>query len=166
MINAVQFQGNLTRDVEMRFTPNGTAVATIGLANNRKYKGKDGQVAEEVTFVDIQAFGKTAEMVHKYFQKGAQVLIEGRLQLDQWDDKQTGQKRSKLKIVAEKVHFCGGKRESQSTQAPAPEYGKRPVAPVQNVQRDPGEDLDVPDDNVPFHHERSAFWSRYETRQP
>ncbi len=112
-VNVVIVAGNLTRDPELKFMPSGTAVAQIGLAVNRKYKDtKTNEMKEEVTFVDVTIFGKQAEAVGAHLQKGSQALIEGRLQMDQWDDKQTGQKRSKLKVVAERVQFLGGKGQT------------------------------------------------------
>lgn len=109
-LNKVMLIGNLTRDVEMRFTPSGTGIASFGIAVNRKYKDK-----EEVAFIDIELFGKTAELAQKYLAKGKPVFIEGRLKLDQWDDKQTGQKRSKLKVIGEAMQFLGsgGKAEAR-----------------------------------------------------
>ncbi|MEY4198954.1 MAG: hypothetical protein RLZZ265_694, partial [Verrucomicrobiota bacterium] len=110
--NKVILAGNMTRDPELRYTPKGTAIAKFGLAVNRKWTGEDGQSREEVTFVDIDCFGKQAEVISQYLRKGRSILIEGRLKLDQWDDKQTGQKRSKLGVVLESFSFLdGGNRE-------------------------------------------------------
>ena len=99
--NKVILVGNLTRDPEWRYTPKGTAIAKIGLAVNRVWTNEAGEKKEEVTFVDVDVFGRTAENVGQYMRKGRPILIEGRLRLDQWDDKQTGQKKSKLGVVAE-----------------------------------------------------------------
>ena len=107
--NKVILVGNLTRDPELRYTPKGSAVAKIGLAVNRVWTSEAGEKKEEVTFVDCDAFGKTAETMAKYLSKGKQVLIEGRLKLDQWEDKQTSQKRSKLGVVVETMQFLGAK---------------------------------------------------------
>ena len=98
--NKVILVGNLTRDPELRYTPKGMAIAKIGLAVNRNWTSESGEKKEEVTFVDVDIFGRTAENVAQYMKKGRPILIEGRLRLDQWDDKQTGQKRSKLGVVA------------------------------------------------------------------
>src|SRR5258708_37061505 len=104
----VLLMGNLTRDVEMRYTPSGQPLATFGLAVNRKFRdSKTNEMREEVTFVDIDVWGKSAETAHQYLSKGKPIFIEGRLKLDQWDDKATGQKRSKLKVVAERFQFLG-----------------------------------------------------------
>lgn len=105
--NKVILVGNLTRDPELRYTPKGTAIAKIGLAVNRVWTSESGEKKEEVTFVDVDVFGRTAENVGQYMRKGRPILIEGRLRLDQWDDKQTGQKKSKLGVVAETVQFLG-----------------------------------------------------------
>src|SRR6185295_12239417 len=105
--NKVILVGNLTRDPELRYTPKGMAIAKIGLAVNRNWTTEAGEKKEEVTFVDVDIFGRTAENVAQYMKKGRPILIEGRLRLDQWDDKQTGQKRSKLGVVAETVQFLG-----------------------------------------------------------
>jgi single-strand DNA-binding protein len=107
--------GNLTRDVELKFTTKGTAVAQMGLAINETYT-QDNEKKERVTFVDVTVFGKQAEHCGNYLSKGKLCLIQGRLQLDQWDDKESGQKRSKLKVVAERVQFlspASGGRDDQ-----------------------------------------------------
>jgi single-strand DNA-binding protein len=107
--NKVILAGNLTRDPELRYTPKGTAIAKLSMAMNRKWTGEDGQTREEVTYVDIDAFGKQAEVISQYLRKGGGLLAEGRLKLDQWDDKQTGQKRSRLGVVLESFTFIGGR---------------------------------------------------------
>lgn len=110
--NKVILAGNLTRDPELRYTPRGTAVAKFGLAVNRKWKdGESGEMKEEVTFVDIDAFGKQAETIGQYLKKGRPILIEGRLKLDSWEDKQTQQKRSRLGVVLESFSFLDSGRE-------------------------------------------------------
>jgi single-strand DNA-binding protein len=106
-LNKLFIAGNLTRDCELRYTPSGTAVGEFGLAINRQWKGKDGQERKEVTFVDVTAWGRVAEVVAEYCKKGSPLFVEGRLQLDTWE--KDGQKRSKLKVVAENVQFIGGK---------------------------------------------------------
>lgn len=102
--NRVFLMGNLTRDVEIRHTPQNTAVGSFGIAVNRKYRTQDGQNHEEVTFVDCDAWGRQAEVMAQYLKKGRPVFIEGRLKLDQWQDQQ-GNKRSKLKVVVENFQF-------------------------------------------------------------
>jgi single-strand DNA-binding protein len=108
--NKVILVGNLTRDPELRYTPKGMAIAKVGLAVNRNWRNEAGETKEEVTFVDVDVFGRTAENLAQYMRKGSPILIEGRLRLDQWDDKQTGQKRSKLGVVGEVVQFLGSPR--------------------------------------------------------
>lgn len=102
--NKVLLMGNLTRDVEVRQLPGGGSVANIGLAVNRRFKTQDGQQREEVTFVDCEAWGRTAEVMAQYLAKGRPVFIEGRLRLDQWQDKDGGN-RSKLKVIIENFQF-------------------------------------------------------------
>ncbi len=117
-LNKVMLIGNLTRDPEIRHTPKGSAVADLGLAVNRRTPDGNGGWREEVTFVDVTVWGNTAENAHKYLSKGRGVFIEGRLQMDSWDDKSTGQKRTKLKVVADLLQFLpdgkggGGSRYS------------------------------------------------------
>ncbi|PYJ07113.1 MAG: single-stranded DNA-binding protein [Verrucomicrobia bacterium] len=107
--NKVILLGNLTRDPEVRYTPKGTAVTELGMAVNRVYTAENGEKREETTFVDVTLWGRTAEIAGEYLKKGRPVFIEGRLQLDTWDDKQTGQKRSKLKVVGEGLQLIGSR---------------------------------------------------------
>src|SRR5690606_12075777 len=116
--NKVLLMGNLTRDVELKYTPSNMAVANIGLAINRRYKGKDGELKEETTFVDCEAWGYTAENMAKFFSKGRPIFIEGRLKLDTWQDKD-GSNRSKLKVVIEAFEFVDSKSGSNSGSRPA-----------------------------------------------
>ena len=106
-LNKVLLIGNLTRDPEMRVTPKGTALCSFGLAVNRNYKDESGASRDETTFVDIEAWGKQGELVSKYLTKGSPAMVEGRLKFDSWEDKTSGQKRSKLKVVLENVQFLG-----------------------------------------------------------
>jgi len=111
--NKVILMGNLTRDPELRFTQSNMAVCKVGLAVNRRFKdGQTGEWREEPTFVDITIFGKRGEAFEKYHRKGASAFVEGSLRFDTWDDKNTGQKRSKLYVVADNWEFVGGGRES------------------------------------------------------
>jgi len=145
--NKVILIGNLTRDPELRYTPKGTAIAKIGIAVNRVWTSEGGEKKEEVTFIDVDVFGRTAENVGQYMRKGRPIMIEGRLRLDQWDDKQTGQKRSKLGVVAETVQFLGSASGSAEGGAPAVARQRPAAAPA-------GEPLegDAPpeSDDVPF----------------
>jgi single-strand DNA-binding protein len=106
-LNKVMLMGNLTRDPEIKYTPKGTAIASFGLAVNRVFTPEGGERREEVTFVDIEAYGKQAETIGEYCKKGKPLYIEGRLKLDSWDDKQTGQKRTKMKVILEGFQFLG-----------------------------------------------------------
>lgn len=111
--NKVILMGNLTRDPEVRYTPGGTAVADIGLAVNRYWTDKgSNERKEETTFIDVTLWGRQAEIAGEYLAKGRPVLIEGRLHLDQWDDRETGQKRSRLKVVGESMQLLGGRGEA------------------------------------------------------
>ena len=104
-LNKVFLIGNLTRDPELRVTPKGTAICTFGIAVNRQFKDESGATRDETTFVDIEAWGKQGELVSKYLTKGSLAMVEGRLKLDQWEDKTSGQKRSKIKVVLDNVQF-------------------------------------------------------------
>lgn len=127
--NQVILLGNLTRDIEVRFTPGNKAVGNFGIAVNERWKDASGQPKESVTFVDCEAWGKTAEVMSQYLNKGSPVLVTGRLKLDQWEDKDGG-KRSKLKVVVDRFEFVGGgkdkdeqpKRQPQRPKATAPNY--------------------------------------------
>ncbi len=107
--NKVILLGNLTRDPQLKYLPSQTPVVEIGLAVSNKYKTASGEEREEVLFIDCNAFGKTAETINQYCQKGRPLLIEGRLKLDTWDDKQTGQKRSKHKVHIDSFTFVGSR---------------------------------------------------------
>lgn len=110
--NKVILVGNLTRDPEVRYIPSGTAVCELGLAVNRTWYDKQSNSRkEDTTFVDVTLWGRTAEVAGEYLAKGRSVLIEGRLQMDTWDDKETGKKRSKLKVVGEQMTMLGGRGE-------------------------------------------------------
>jgi len=151
--NKVILVGNLTRDPELRYTPKGMAIAKIGLAVNRNWTSEGGEKKEEVTFVDVDIFGRTAENVAQYMKKGRPILIEGRLRLDQWDDKQTGQKRSRLGVVAETVQFLGsgggaGGGDGGEPPSPAPRRSA-PSAPAPSAPASEP-DMPPPDDDVPF----------------
>ena len=103
--NKVILMGNLTRDVELKYIGNQTAVTEITLAVNDRRRGQDGQWQEETTFVDVTLWGRTAEVADQYLGKGSGVMVEGRLRLDQWDDKQTGQRRSRLRVTGERMQM-------------------------------------------------------------
>ncbi len=149
--NKVILVGNLTRDPELKYTPKGTAIAKIGLAVNHKWRSEAGELKEEVTFIDVEVWGKTAENVSQYMRKGSPILIEGRLKLDSWEDKQSGQKRSKLFVVGETVQFLGspgGRSGEASGDAPQsrPAPSAKPAAPAAESPEGDGPS----DDDVPF----------------
>jgi len=158
--NKVILAGNLTRDPELRYTPSGTAIAKFGLAVNRKWKdSQTNEMKEEVTFVDIDAFGRQAETIGQYLKKGRPILIEGRLKLDQWDDKQTQQKRSRLGVVLESFNFLdSGTREGGDFGGGAAGGGAPAARPQRPQQSAPppsssgGDEGGMPpeEDDVPF----------------
>ena len=155
-LNKVMLIGNLTRDPELRHTPKGTAVAELGLAINRVWKDEQGQKQEETTFVDVTLWGRQAELAQQYLTKGNPVFIEGRLNLDTWDDKATGQKRSKLKVVGENLQFLstgktggsggGGGYSDRPQQASVPQQRS---GPPQGASAAPVDDFQEEDD-IPF----------------
>lgn len=124
-LNRATIAGNLTRDPELKFIPSGTALCKLGLACNRKYKTKDGEQKEETLFINATVWGKSAEYAGENFKKGQPILVEGRLKSDEWEDKNTGQKRSQIEISADRVQALswpedGAARETKST---GPEKG-------------------------------------------
>ena len=119
--NRVILMGHMTRDPQLKYLPSQTPVVEFGLATNRKWKDSNGQDREDVCFVECAAFGKQAEVINQYCQKGRPLLVEGRLKYDQWEDKQGGGKRSKLSFVVENFQLCGDKAGGQAGgAAPAP----------------------------------------------
>lgn len=143
--NKVILMGNLTRDPELRYTPKGTATAKIGLAVNRQWKSDSGEQKEEVTFIDIDAWGKQAEVIAQYCKKGSQLFVEGRLKLDTWDDKATGKKQYKLKVVLEGFSFIGGKPDQKPAENPNAKIDREDVPPpLPSSDTPPEQDSDVP----------------------
>ncbi len=139
--NKVILLGNLTRDPEVRYTPKGSAVADLGIAVNRQYTLENGEKREEVTFVDVTFWGRTAEVAGEYLKKGRPVFIEGRLQLDTWDDKQSGQKRSKLKVIGENMQMLGSPRGAGGgDESDHPKQSSKPSAPPKATATEPDED--------------------------
>lgn len=167
--NKVILLGNLTRDPQLKYLPSQTAVAEFGIACNRKFKSAAGEDREEVTFVDITAFGKQAELINQYFTKGKPIFIEGRLKFDSWEDKQGGGKRSRLTVVLENFQFIGGRDgggggggggrsqgyegggdEGGGGSAP-PQRGPGRQAPSQPQPQPPfGDEQQFKDDDIPF----------------
>ncbi|MFP4687805.1 MAG: single-stranded DNA-binding protein [bacterium] len=142
--NRVLLIGNLTRDPELRYTPSNTAVADLGLAVNRNYRDASGETQEDVTFVDITVWGRTAENCSQYLSKGSPVFVEGRLTLDQWENNE-GQRRSKLKVTAQRVDFLGSPGGASGQQQGA-------SRPADETPEDILEDVTVEEteDDVPF----------------
>jgi single-strand DNA-binding protein len=155
--NKVILAGNLTRDPEMRYTPKGMAIARMTLAINRNWKSETGENKEEVTFVEVDAFGRQAEVVAQYMKKGRPLLVEGRLRLDQWEDKNTHQKQSKLKVVLEGFSFIDSRGGGDGTggESPRPRAATpagAPVAAPAATGPEPSEPEAPPaeEDDVPF----------------
>lgn len=154
--NKVILMGNLTRDPELRYTPKGQATTRIGMAVNRTYKTESGESREEVTFIDVDAWGKQAELIGQYLRKGSPLFVEGRLKLDQWDDKNTGQKVSKLRVVMEGFQFVGGPRSGEGGGGPMGSPGAASSSPPPRAQRpsppaaDGGDGPQGEVDDVPF----------------
>jgi len=121
-LNKVFLMGNLTREPELRYTPGGAAVCEFGIAINRTFTSNN-QTREEVCFVDIVVWGKSGELCQRYLSKGSQALIEGRLQYDQWEDKTTGRRSSRLRVVADNVQFVGARREGNDMNGNVPQQG-------------------------------------------
>jgi len=126
--NRVILLGNLTRDVVVTYSKGGSAIAEVGLATNHKYKdSRTNETKEEVTFVDVTFFGRTAEIAGEYLAKGRPVLIEGRLKYEQWNDKETGAKRSKMRVIGESLQLLGGGRDGGQSAA-RPESDGAPMS--------------------------------------
>jgi len=146
-LNQVNLIGNITRDVTTRYTPSGTAIADVGLAINRSWKNDRGEKQEETTFVDVTLWARLAEIAAEYCHKGDPLFVSGRLSLDSWDDKQTGQKRTKLKVIGETIQLLGTRQPAASSagnQSPQRQAASpaRATAPAPRSQPEP----DWPDD--------------------
>lgn len=152
-VNKVILIGNVTRDPEVKFTSKGSAVTDIGLAINRNYTLDNGEKREETTFVDVELWGRLAEIAGEYAKKGRPLYIEGRLRMDTWEDKASGQKRSRMKVVGENLQLLGGRAEGgsrpagggehESHEAPAPRRTAPPSRPAPSSSSEP-------DDDIPF----------------
>jgi single-strand DNA-binding protein len=152
-LNKVMLMGNVTRDPEIKYTPKGTAVTELGIAVNRQYTADNGEKREDTTFVDVTLWGRQAEVAAEYLKKGRPVFIEGRLQLDTWEDKQSGQKRSKIKVIGEQMQLLGSRQDSGGGGGGEPSSGggsrpSRPAPPPKKTSPDP--DLDAESDDIPF----------------
>jgi len=143
-VNRVIIAGNLTRDPERRYLPSGTAVTEFGLAIDDSYRNREGQLVERTCFVDVVVWGRQAETTHEYLSKGAPALVDGRLQLDQWENQQ-GERRSKLRVRADRVQFLGAPRRGGEAADTATE---RDAAPKPASTSSPEREED--DDDLPF----------------
>lgn len=150
--NKIIFLGRLARDVQLKFLPSGTSIAEFGLAANHKYKTASGEQREEVCFVDCSAFGRVGEVVNQYCAKGDSLLIEGRLKLDSWEDKNGGGKRSKHTIAVESVQLLGGKTSGDGAGARPPAAKSQSLRDRERppVEQPFGEEQAFKDDEIPF----------------
>lgn len=150
-MNLLIQKGNITRELELRYTPKGTAVLDIGIAVNRVWIADGGEKKEEVTFTDWRAWGKQAETLAKHFHKGAPILLKGRISQEEWEDKQTGQKRRKTLGIIEEFEFCGGNRRTeQEPPGGHPATRQRPAS-APTTQREQAESQEgLEDDDIPF----------------
>lgn len=156
-LNKVLLMGNLTRDPELRVTPKGTPICQFSLAINRQFKMDSGETREEVIYVDVEAWGKQGETIAKYMVKGRPLYVEGRLRLDQWEDKTTKEKRSRMKVVLEQFQFLGDGRAPGAGGAPgSPEPGIDQTASPERHSPPPRSGAAKPaaqenlDEDVPF----------------
>ena len=161
MYNRIILVGNLTRDPELRYMPNGGAVCSTGIATNRKFKKQDGSAGEEVCFVDITFFGRTAEVANQYLKRGKKILVEGRLKLDQWTD-QNGGKRSKHSVVVDNMQMLDSKNSNDGSNnynqnnPSTGSYGnqqesyKQPNSQPSVQQSENIPDIDIDEDEIPF----------------
>jgi len=160
MFNKIILVGNLTRDPELRYLPSGSAVCNTGIATNRKFKSQTGEQKEEVCFVDITFFGRSAEIANQYLKRGSKILVEGRLKLDQWTD-QSGAKRSKHSVSVDSLQMLDSKGQADHGNDDAPAYGEprysndqQNMPPRQPQQKGSGNtsypEIDINDDEIPF----------------
>jgi len=160
MYNRVILVGNLTRDVEIRYTPSGSAIGKVGIATNRRFKAANGEQKEEVMFIDLTLFGRTAEIANQYLGKGRQVLVEGRLVLEQWTA-QDGTKRSKHSVTVENLQMLGSRSDAGSgaysgesggygSSQSAPAQPSKPAAAPQKPSQPSVPEIDIDEEEIPF----------------
>ncbi len=158
-LNKVMLIGNVTRDPEIKYTPKGSAVTDLGIAVNRVFTPDGGEKREETTFVDVTLWGRQAEIAGEYCKKGRSIYIEGRLQLDSWEDKASGQKRSKLRVVGENFQLLGPRPGGSASGGGDEEYSERPPRREQssggssggyNAGRSTAQQPPLEDDDIPF----------------
>lgn len=155
--NKVILLGNLTRDPQLRYLPSQTAVVDFGIACNRRFRTTSGEERDETMFIDCSAFGKAAEIINQYCQKGRPILIEGRLKLDQWEDRQGGGKRSKHTVVVENFQLLGGRGEGATSGNSGAEDGRGGRTPARTSG--PSAAPSAPPPEQPFPEEESQFKS-------
>jgi len=154
MFNQVTLLGNLTRNIELKYTQSGTAIGSTGIATTRKYKGADGQQKEDVMFIDITFFGRTAEIANQYLRKGSKVFIVGTLKLDQWQDA-NGQKKSKHSVTVNEMKMLStnqqgqGQAQPQQQPQPAQQY-QQPMQQQPQPAQGTFSEMDIDDDEIPF----------------
>jgi len=166
MYNKIILAGNLTRDIEVRYTQSGAAIGNTAIATTRKFKSQTGEQKEEVLFVDITFFGRTAEVANQYLRKGSKILVDGRLKLDQWTA-QDGSKRSKHSVTVESMTMLGSKGDNEGggynqAQAPAGDTYSQPSQPAPSSYEAPAQaapqqsqasnipEIDINEDEIPF----------------
>ena len=147
-VNKVILLGNLTRDPELRVTPKGTAICQFSLAVNRQYKDESGNLRDEVSYIDVEAWGRQGETISQYCRKGRPLFVEGRLRLDQWEDKTSGQKRNRLKVVLESFQFINGGRDSNANAGSDEAYSQAPYERQSPPPRQPRASVPPPEDNI------------------
>lgn len=155
-MNKAIIKGNITRQPEVSYTPKGTAICSFGVAVSKRWKNDAGEQHEKTTFIECKCWGKTGEVICQHFDKGSPILLEGELDVEQWEDKQSGQKRSKMLVLVQNFEFCGDKRQAEekpqgrtqrppqreTRQAPA----RQPAKPAEEVADDDFQE----DDEIPF----------------
>lgn len=151
-MNHCTFIGNITRDIDLKYLPKGTAVAEFGLALNHKWKDDQGVKHEDVSFIDVSAFGRTAEVLGEYCKKGDKIALECRAKQESWEDKQSGQKRSKIKFIVESMELLGQKRSEDTAGQPErpPQRPAQRSAPPKGRPAPKDPDLDPPESDIPF----------------
>jgi len=162
MYNRVILVGNLTRDVEIRYTPSGSAIGKVGIATNRRFKGANGEMKDETMFIDLTFFGRTAEIANQYLRKGSKVLVEGRLVLEQWTA-QDGTKRSKHSVTVDNLQMLDRPGENSGASNYGNAAGANPAqsgggysqpTPAQSPAQQPAQpsvpEIDIDEDEIPF----------------
>jgi single-strand DNA-binding protein len=147
--NKVILLGNLTRDPQLRYLPSNTPVCEFGLAVNRRWRDRDGNMQDEVCFVDLSAFGRSAETINQYMSKGRMLMVDGRLKFDSWTA-QDGSKRSKLRVVVENFQFVGGRGGDDGGGRPDRGGGQRPTRASADNEREFDASEDATSDDIPF----------------